>query len=77
MFASRAQQSGPDPSAVDPLLVNMGRYRYPASLEDPMAILLIHVATKPGLSQRAQAGRAKWKSIRPLLRPSSATFTAS
>jgi spermidine dehydrogenase len=34
--------------------VNMGDYRYPASPEDPMAILLIRAATKPGLSQRAQ-----------------------
>jgi spermidine dehydrogenase len=29
--------------------VNMGDYRYPASPKDPMAILLIHAATKPGL----------------------------
>src|SRR5262249_28763325 len=34
--------------------VNMGEYRYPASPDEPVAILLIHAATKPGLSQRAQ-----------------------
>jgi spermidine dehydrogenase len=34
--------------------VNMGDYHYPESPEDPMAILLIRAATKPGLSQRAQ-----------------------
>lgn len=34
--------------------VNMGAYHYPASPDDPMAILLIHAATKPGLLQRAQ-----------------------
>ncbi len=34
--------------------VNMGDYRYPASPDDPMAVLLIRAATKPGLSQREQ-----------------------
>ncbi len=34
--------------------VNMGDYRYPATPEDPMAVLLIRAAAKPGLSQREQ-----------------------
>jgi spermidine dehydrogenase len=34
--------------------VTIGGYRFPASPEEPMALLMVHVPTKPGLSQREQ-----------------------